>query len=298
MAASYAIIICHGSYHTPIPYQPFIIALQTQGIEAYCPQLPTSDLRKLNVGIQESSTLSQPNFDRPPPSGGYPQPADDALVINELLDRLIEEEGKNVILLGHSAGGFVATYSARRKYQRKVRQASNLPGGLVGIFYVCAFMIPVGESVHSFFQPKDGPGIVPPYCQFHGNGFEGIASTVNAAQYFFSGLPEEKAKYYESTMTASPVPTTVLDNDAYTELPCAYVIADSDLALPAAFQEAMVVNGRPWVVAFQISACGPPLYASPPPLPLLPRASPLHAGLTRRRVCETAEMVNFTRWRG
>jgi hypothetical protein len=41
-------------------------------------------------------------------------------------------------------------------------------------------------------------------------------------------------------MTASPVLTTVLDNDAYAELPCAYVITGSDQALPAAFQESMV----------------------------------------------------------
>ena len=34
--------------------------------------------------------------------------------------------------------------------------------------------------------------------------------------------------------------TTVLDNDAYAELPCAYVITGSDLALPSAYQESMV----------------------------------------------------------
>lgn len=67
-----------------------------------------------------------------------------------------------------------------------------------------------------------------------------MSSTVNSAHYFFNGLPEDTAKYYESTMTVTPFLTTVLDNDAYAELPCAYLITESDLSLPAAFQESMV----------------------------------------------------------
>ena len=162
---AFTVVICHGSYHTPIPYKPFITALQKQAIEAYCPQLPTSDLQNLNVG---TSPDGFPDFSSPPPANGYPQPADDAVVINELLDKLILQEGKKVILLGHSSGGFVATYVARQKYQRKVRQANNLEGGIIGIFYATAFLIPKGQSVHSFFQTKDGSeGIVPPYCRFH-----------------------------------------------------------------------------------------------------------------------------------
>lgn len=169
MTAAYTVIICHGSYHTPAPYAPFVSALKEKGIEAYCPQLPTSDLRKLNVGLDTTTSPSgQPDFNNPPPPEGYPQPADDALVINELLNKLVEKEGKNVVLVGHSSGGFVATYVARSKYQRKVRQEKNLAGGVIGIFYVCAFLVTPGNSVHSFFQPKDGsPDVVPPYCQFH-----------------------------------------------------------------------------------------------------------------------------------
>ncbi|KAF3406283.1 hypothetical protein DPV78_001719 [Talaromyces pinophilus] len=235
---AFTVVICHGSYHTPIPYKPFITALHKQGIEAYCPQLPTSDLQKLNVG---TSPDGFPDFSSPPPATGYPQPSDDAVVINKLLDRLILQEGKKVILLGHSSGGFVATYVARQKYQRKVRQANNLEGGIIGIFYATAFLIPKGQSVHSFFQPKGGSeGIVPPYCRFHGNGFESIASTVDAAKYFFNGLPEDKAKYYESTMTAGPILITVLDHDPYIEVPCAFLICENDLALPFAYQEMMV----------------------------------------------------------
>ena len=161
--ASLTVVICHGSYHTPIPYKPFLAALEAQGIEGYCPQLPTSDLTKLNVGDP-----LHPDYNRDPPLGGYPQPANDAATIDDLLNRLIAGEGKNVLLIGHSSGGGSATAAAIPELQARTRQAKKLPGGIVGIFYECGFMIPIGESVNSFFQPKDGsPPVLPPYCQLH-----------------------------------------------------------------------------------------------------------------------------------
>lgn len=160
MSSTFSVVICHGSYHTPEPYQPFLDALKSNGIDAYCPQLPSSDPTKLDVG-----DVTKPDFSRTPPTGGYPQPADDVKVINELLTQLIYKESKNVIVLGHSSGGFTATASAVPELQAKNREGH---GGIIGIFYACGFVIPVGESVHSFFQPKDGSApVVPPYCVPH-----------------------------------------------------------------------------------------------------------------------------------
>lgn len=69
---------------------------------------------------------------------------------------------------------------------------------------------------------------------------EGLGSTNEAAKYFFNGLNDERAKYYESTMTASPVLHTVLTNDVYPALPCVYLVTENDLAVTAAYQEGMV----------------------------------------------------------
>lgn len=82
--SEFTVVVCHGSYHSPIPYKPFITALQKQGIESYYPQLPTSDLQKLNVG---TSPDELPDFSSPPPANGYPQPANDAVLINDKLLR-------------------------------------------------------------------------------------------------------------------------------------------------------------------------------------------------------------------
>ena len=161
--APFVVVICSGSYHTPEPYLPFIQALKEKGIDAYCPQLPSSDLSKMNVG-----DIQNPDYERDPPSSGYPQPADDAVVLTQLLHSLIVDSSKHVIVIGHSSGGFVATYISVLALQAKKRKAEGKAEGIIGIFYEAAFLIPVGESVHSFFQPKDGSDpIIPPYSVVH-----------------------------------------------------------------------------------------------------------------------------------
>ncbi len=160
---SFSVVICHGSYHTPEPYQHFVVALRSEGIEAHCPQLPSSDLRLLDVG-----DISNPDYDRDPPPNGYAQPADDAKVVEEILNRLILEQDKYVLLVGHSSGAFTATMVATPELLAKTRKAKGLSGGMIGVFYACGFLVPVGESVHSFFQPKDGSeATIPPYCRVH-----------------------------------------------------------------------------------------------------------------------------------
>lgn len=160
--APFEVLVCHGSYHTPEPYRPFVEALQVQGIRAHCPQLPTADLTKLNVG-----DTTKPNYDNPPPPDGYPQPAEDAVVLRQILDQIIGR-GKYVVVLGHSSGGFVAAYITEPGLQAKARKAKGQSGGIIGIFFECAFLIPPNDSIHTFFQPKDGSEpVIPPYSIVH-----------------------------------------------------------------------------------------------------------------------------------
>jgi dienelactone hydrolase len=157
-----AVVIAHGLYHTPAAYQPLIDAFAAKGIAAYCPQLPSSDLQHLNVG-----DVQNPDFDREPPAGGYPQGEEDAEVLLAVLKPLVEEQGKEVLLLAHSAGGWTATQAAVPALQKKVRKAEGKEGGVVGLLYYGGFVIPVGESIHSFFQPKEAPAVVPDWLEFH-----------------------------------------------------------------------------------------------------------------------------------
>ena len=261
----FAVVICHGSYHTPEPFQPFLAALKRQGIEGYCPQLPTSDLSKLNVG-----DISNPDYDRDPPPNGYPQPAEDVEVVDDLLSKLIKKENKYVVLIGHPAGGFTATAAAIPNLQAKSRRAKGEKGGIVGVFYEGGFLIPMGESVHSFVQPKDGsPPVIPPYCEFHvhwptmeptderpTNAYtikekrlQRLAIDQGGCKILLQRSRRQDCERYEATLTASQVPPAVLENDAYTALPCAYLVTENDIALPASYQEGMIAmqSSRPGV---------------------------------------------------
>jgi hypothetical protein len=172
-----AVVICHGSYHSPAPYERLVEALQVRGIEAACPQLPTSDLSKLNVGDP-----SKPNFDLGPPEQGYPQGKEDADAVLEVVRPLIEQ-GKKVLLLAHSSGGWVATQVAEPELHFKTRREKGFEGGIIGLFYMGAFIIPVGESVSGFFQPKEGPPVTPPFMQFHVSLLLQLVETLYSLRY-------------------------------------------------------------------------------------------------------------------
>ncbi|KAF5865989.1 hypothetical protein ETB97_001567 [Aspergillus alliaceus] len=239
----FAVVICHGSYHTPAPYQPLLDALAARGVEAYCPQRPTCDLSRLNVG-----DVNNPDFDREPPVGGYPTAADDAASVGELLDRLIVE-GKSILLVGHSSGGWVAAEAAQRERHAKTRTSNGETGGIIGLFFIGALVIPIGESVSSFFQPRDGNVVVPPFMRFHENG---LGVMVDLAKYLFSDAGEGAASEWAQSMTAAPNMTSPLTHDPY-DLPCAYVILDRDMCLPKEVQQSMIdlqnkKNPRPFTV--------------------------------------------------
>ncbi|KAJ5660695.1 uncharacterized protein N7484_000067 [Penicillium longicatenatum] len=242
-----AIVICHGSYHSTAPYEPFLQALNSRGYETYCPQRPTADLSRHNVG-----DLNNPDFDRGPGPEGLASDFEDVVVLNEILEKLIQQEGKQVLLVGHSSGGWMATQAAIPKLQYKTRQENGQPGGLIGLFYYAAFAIPVNESISGFFQPKDGSFYMPPWLRFYKHGAAGVGTLVEPEKYLFNGLDAESAAKWSATLTASPINTGVLTNDPYSTLPCAYLVCDDDLILPKMGQEAMIglqsANGNTFTV--------------------------------------------------
>lgn len=93
------VVLVHGGYHTPDIYAPFITSLQNANYEVHCPQLPTTNLKYL------VPDPSHPDFNYEPRTHKPPEQTQDADVIKALLKTLIDDHGKEVLLIAHSAGG-------------------------------------------------------------------------------------------------------------------------------------------------------------------------------------------------
>jgi hypothetical protein len=141
MSSNLTIVIVHGSYHTPAPYEPLRKALESRGYETHCPQLPCSNLENLVINP------SNPDFSIPPPPAGHPPQSADSDVVKVLLKTLVEEQGKNVLLVAHSSGGWSATEAVVPEFQLAQREKEEKIGGVIGIFYVAAFVVEMGGSV-------------------------------------------------------------------------------------------------------------------------------------------------------
>ncbi|KAK9776209.1 putative AB hydrolase-1 domain-containing protein [Seiridium cardinale] len=203
-----AVVICHGSYHTPAPYMPLVQAQRDRGIEAYCPQLPTADLTKLNVG-----DVAKPDFDQEPPTEGYPQGDQDAAVILDVVRPLVEH-GKRVLMVRPLSR--LPFPSCKQRPKMTKEESSEF-----SMLAPSSFRSESQSTV--FFQPNDGPPVVPPFMRFHRHGAAGLA----------------EASKWADTLTASPILTTKLTNNAYASLPCAYLVLEGDLTLPKQYQDQM-----------------------------------------------------------
>jgi hypothetical protein len=74
------------------------------------------------------------------------------------------------------------------------------------------------------------------------HGGAGLGTIVEAEKYLFNDVDPADAKNWATGLTASPILTTKLTNDAYAALPCGYLILEGDLTLPKEYQEGMVAQ--------------------------------------------------------
>lgn len=119
-----AILILHGAWHHPEHFAKQIALLQSHSYEVICPVQPSYNAQPATTTLQE-----------------------DAAFIRGVLSKLIDEEGKDVILLMHSYGGMVGTEAVTEEMSRNLREKNGSQGGVVKLLYLCAFMLHKGESL-------------------------------------------------------------------------------------------------------------------------------------------------------
>ena len=89
---------------------------------------------------------------------------EDAESIRSEMQKTVEDEGKDVIPVLHSYGGIVGTQAIYKSFSKASRQNLGLSGGVLGIVYMCAFLLPLGDPLGSAFG-----GELPPIIIVHGS---------------------------------------------------------------------------------------------------------------------------------
>ncbi|KAF2794392.1 hypothetical protein K505DRAFT_417142 [Melanomma pulvis-pyrius CBS 109.77] len=98
------ILFVHGAWHTPAHFTPVRSVFENAEYPTSCPLLPTA-------GKQAPTDMGE-----------------DARFIREEQHKLIEEEGKNVVVVAHSNGGIITAQAVEQRFAKR-RDASFSASG-------------------------------------------------------------------------------------------------------------------------------------------------------------------------
>ncbi|KAL6715534.1 hypothetical protein ACLMJK_006495 [Lecanora helva] len=204
------ILLVQGSFQVPQVYEKLVRGLETCGYLIVQPRLPSC------------SATESPDF---------PQRSllDDAMAVRSELSRLIDREGRSVIVVMHSYGGLVGSEAITEELTVSQRKAQSLQGGVSYLFFYSAFLLDEGQSVLSAFGESPNNDVKP----------DGRFFLKDGAQKLYNDLPPSEASYWESRLIAESykVQTTVLTHAAWRYVPSTYLICENDQAVPVPFQE-------------------------------------------------------------
>ena len=212
--------------------------LEKEGLPVTRPWLPTCHLDA---------------FDNPGSIDFY----SDSDAIQDELRTLIDDQGKDVLVLAHSYGGAPATDAITHNLCAQSRREDGKPGGVIGMMAMTAMMIMPGQSIEEAF------GGVAPFVDLHVRPNHSICSipkkiaswltpkqpngtisAKDAASIMFSDLNNELQAKYTSMLVLSTraAHTRKLRHAPYQHIPIRYMLTEKDNAVPLFLQELLVAK--------------------------------------------------------
>ncbi|ROV97476.1 hypothetical protein VPNG_08729 [Cytospora leucostoma] len=203
------ILLLQGTFQIPEVYYKFAQLLESRGFPVVQPSFPS-------LTDQNDPDFTKKTLD------------DDIQVVETAIRKLVEHEGKRVLVLMHSYGGLVGAEAVPDYLTLASRRARDLPGGVARLFYLAAFVLQRGQSVAT--AVGDSPD--------HDH-WEGRFKMRNPASTSYSDLPAEEAAYWavRAVPQSDAVKSTVVKRCAYTYVPSTYVVCNGDKAVPPQVQE-------------------------------------------------------------
>ncbi|KAK7921632.1 hypothetical protein PG985_009654 [Apiospora marii] len=229
-AESRSVVIVPGAWTAPAAFHKLVGILDAKGFVVYVPALPTN------------------NGHRPPDSSFD----DDVQVVRQVVQRLVKDERKEVIVLMHSYGGVVGT-TALRGLTRKDREAQGLPGGVVHLLYAAAFLLALHQSIRTVVQSVNLPGREG-LVQFADDGTWFPTDPVALLYPDLAPDDQEEQQRLLQWGNAAALTEGTTTYEAWRDVPTLYVRATEDRWLPPEFQDFCVKNAVDTGVAIRTAA--------------------------------------------
>ncbi|KAI3397929.1 hypothetical protein diail_10098 [Diaporthe ilicicola] len=212
-----AIVIVPGAWQLTSAFVPFADLLRSKGFDAEIVDMPS-------VGGTEL------------PLTGL---AEDIAAVRAVIQPLVES-GRELVLLTHSAGG-ISGGGAVKGLDIVSRKDAGLPGGVVRLIYMAAFMVPKGSSLLEMLGGSPAPWMV----------VDNDRVTVDPASILNVGLGDLPVKEQEKwskemSHTSAALFASTSEYEPWKDgIPCAYIYAEDDGALPYSLQQQMAAQLDP-----------------------------------------------------
>ncbi|KAI0817142.1 Alpha/beta hydrolase fold-1 [Xylaria sp. FL0064] len=222
------VVLVPGAWTAPVAYHKLVSALKAKSFNVHVPALPTN------------------NGARPPDSSFE----GDIQAVRQVVHQLVHG-GNEVIVLMHSYGGVAGT-SALEGLTRKELQAKGLPGGVVHLIYVAAFMLGLKQNIRTVVQAVKLPGRNS-LNQFADDGTWFPTDPVSLLYHDLTPEDqEEQTKLLEWGNSVMLTGNTTYE--AWKDVPTLYVRSTEDRWLPPEFQDFCLNNADNAGASISVSA--------------------------------------------
>ncbi|TGO54932.1 hypothetical protein BOTNAR_0256g00070 [Botryotinia narcissicola] len=172
--------------------------------------------------------------------GAWHTPANykrDVTAVRNVVKSLVEAD-ERVLMAMHSYGGAVGT-DAVEGLTFADRKAEGKSGGVIHLFYMCAYIVVPGTSVWDICQEA---GFAQLWSQFIQNFDDGSTFPVDPSLSFLGGVEQDIVDKALPHLMRSPMSAfeAKTKGDAWRRVPVTYVLTQQDYSVPKPYQGLML----------------------------------------------------------
>ncbi|KAL8840568.1 MAG: hypothetical protein Q9170_001254 [Blastenia crenularia] len=172
------IVFAPGAFHTSVHFEPISSFLNQRSFPTRTVDLPTT---------AHATTASY---------------RDDVYPVRSLLDQLVIEENKGVMLALHSYGA-VPGCQAVTGWERSKRRANGKAGGIVHVLFITGLLVEQGQQMADALEG----GKQPDWAVFK----DDLLYPVGTKDFFYSDLPPNEAEHWTSLLKPKSASKTSVD---------------------------------------------------------------------------------------